>query len=98
MMKEYGVGKSWGKRFVIRKMPELIGPSFEIVRVLKVLGDGNILLVWANYCVLNYCSKSEVTQEVNMDQSRGPNSVEAMHYVPSFMSLKSFAMEKVIMF
>lgn len=98
VMKEYGVGKSWGKRFVIRKMPELIGPSFEIVRVLKVLGDGNILLVWANYCVLNYCSKSEVTQEVNMDQSRGPNSVEAMHYVPSFMSLKNFAMEKVIMF
>ncbi|XP_057793477.1 F-box protein At3g07870-like [Salvia miltiorrhiza] len=98
VMKEYGVGKSWSKRFVIRKMPELIGPSFEIVRVLKVLGDGNILLVWADYCVLNYCSKSEVTQEVDMVQSRGPNSVEAMHYVPSLMSLKSFVMEKLVMF
>lgn len=98
VMKEYGVGKSWGKRFVIRKMPELIGPSFEIVRVLKVLGDGNILLVWADYCVLNYCSKSEVTQEVEMDQSRGPNSVEALHYVPNLTSLASFVMEKLIMF
>ncbi|XP_047979941.1 F-box protein At3g07870-like [Salvia hispanica] len=98
VMKEYGVGKSWSKRFVIRKMPELIGPSFEIVRVLKVLGDGNILLVWADYCVLNYCSKSEVTQEVDMVQSRGPNSVEAMHYVPSLMTLKTFVMEKVVLF
>ncbi|KAG6390326.1 hypothetical protein SASPL_148058 [Salvia splendens] len=98
VMKEYGIGKSWSKRFVIRKMPELIGPSFEIVRVLKVLGDGNILLVWADYCVLNYCSKSEVTQEVEMLQSRGPNSVEAMHYVPSLMSLKSFVREKVVKF
>ncbi|KAG6436011.1 hypothetical protein SASPL_100892 [Salvia splendens] len=98
VMKEYGVGKSWSKRFVIRKMPELIGPSFEIVRVLKVLGDGNILLVWADYCVLNYCSKSEVTQEVDMVQSRGPNSVEAMHYVPSLMTLNTFVMEKVVLF
>ncbi|KAL0314219.1 UNVERIFIED_CONTAM: hypothetical protein Sangu_2266300 [Sesamum angustifolium] len=39
VMKEYGVEKSWAKEIVIRKIPELAGPSFEVVQALKIFTD-----------------------------------------------------------
>ncbi|KAG8378378.1 hypothetical protein BUALT_Bualt08G0131300 [Buddleja alternifolia] len=95
VMKEYGVEQSWSKDIVIKKIPELIGPSFVTVHALKVFRDGNVLILWGDFFMLYYCSKSEVAREVDMDQPKGPNSIEAMHYVPSFLPLRSFLMENV---
>ncbi|KAL8482326.1 hypothetical protein ACS0TY_028483 [Phlomoides rotata] len=97
-MNEYGVGKSWTKEFVIGKMPQLAGLSFQLVRALKAFRDGSNLFMWGDYCILYYCGKKRVTEEVDMNQARGPNCIEAMDYVPSFVNLRSFVMEKVIMF
>ncbi|KAL3535296.1 hypothetical protein ACH5RR_003757 [Cinchona calisaya] len=39
--------KSWSKEIVIGKEPaDLVGPSYEVVRVLEVFKDGDILLLW----------------------------------------------------
>lgn len=95
VMKEYGVEKSWAKEFMIRKMPELVGPSFQMVHALKAFRDGNILLMWGDFFMFYYCTKSEVAREVDMDQPSGPNSIEAIHHVPSFQSLTRFSMEQV---
>ncbi|KAL8485732.1 hypothetical protein ACS0TY_027861 [Phlomoides rotata] len=98
LMKEYGVEKSWTKEFVIEKIPKLAGLSFQIVHALRTFRDGSILFMWGDYCMFYYCGKKRVTEEVDMNQARGPNCIEAMDYVPSFVNLRSFVMEKVIMF
>ncbi|KAK6114764.1 hypothetical protein DH2020_007033 [Rehmannia glutinosa] len=95
VMKQYGVEKSWVKEIVIKKMPELVGPSFQIVHALKIFEDGNVLILWGDFFMLYYCSKSKVAEEVDVDQPRGPNSIEAIHHVPSFLSLGRFLTENV---
>ncbi|KAL0360134.1 UNVERIFIED_CONTAM: putative F-box protein [Sesamum radiatum] len=92
---EYGVEKSWTKEIVIRKIPELAGPSFEVVQALKIFTDGTILLLWGDFFMLYYCSKTGTAKEVDLEQPSGPNSIEAIHYVPSFLSLKRFPLENV---
>ncbi|KAI3464424.1 hypothetical protein Pfo_021087 [Paulownia fortunei] len=86
VMKEYGVEKSWAKEIVIKKMAELVGPSFQIVHAIKIFKDGNILLMWGDFFMLYYSSKSKVAEEVDIDQPTGPNSIEAIHHVPSFLT------------
>ncbi|KAL2231921.1 UNVERIFIED_CONTAM: F-box protein [Sesamum indicum] len=95
VMKEYGVEKSWAKEIVIRKIPELAGPSFEIVQAIKIFTDGTILLLWGDFFMLYYCSKTGTAKEVDLEQPSGPNSIEAIHYVPSFFSLKRFLLENM---
>ncbi|KAL8059796.1 hypothetical protein ABFX02_03G110100 [Erythranthe guttata] len=95
VMKEYGVEESWGREYSIKKIPELSGPSYQIVHALKVFKDGNILIVWGNFFMLYCCIKSEVAKEVDMDQPIEPSSIEAIHYVPNFQSLRMFSIEKV---
>ncbi|GFP81337.1 F-box protein at3g07870 [Phtheirospermum japonicum] len=97
-MREYGVEKTWAKEIVIRKMPELVGPSFQIVYALKVFEDGNVLILWGDFFMFYYCGKSRVAEEVDIDQPRGPNSIEAIHHVPSFLSLKNFVTKNVCTF
>ncbi|XP_051123567.1 F-box protein At3g07870-like [Andrographis paniculata] len=91
VMKEYGVENSWCKEIVVKKMPELVGPSFQIVHVFRVFRDGKILLLWGDFFMLYCCTKSGDAREVDMAQPSGPNSIEAMHYVPNFQSLGSIA-------
>lgn len=95
VMKEYGVKKSWTREFVIGKMTELIGPTLEVVYPLKVFKDGVIMVVWGDFFMMYCCNKSNLGQEVDMEQSRGPNRIEAMLHVPSLFSLKKIGLENV---
>ncbi|KAL2513258.1 F-box protein [Abeliophyllum distichum] len=95
VMKEYGVKESWTREFVISKMTELIGPTFEVVYGLKVFKDGYILVLWGDFFMMYCCNKSKVGQEVDMEQPRGPNSIEAMLHVSSLFSLQNFGLENV---
>ncbi|CAA3002957.1 F-box At3g07870-like [Olea europaea subsp. europaea] len=98
VMKEYGVEKSWNRQFVITKMTELTGPTLEVVYPFKIFKDGVIMVLWGDFFMLYCCNKSNVGQEVDLDQPRGPNKIEAMLHVSSFVSLKNFGFENVCNF
>ncbi|CAI9755932.1 unnamed protein product [Fraxinus pennsylvanica] len=95
VMKEYGVEKSWTREFVIGKMTELIGPTLEVVYPLKIFKDGVITLLWGDFFMMYCCNKSSFGQEVDMEQSRGPNRIEALLHVSSLFSLKKIGLENV---
>ncbi|XP_073287633.1 F-box protein At3g07870-like [Primulina huaijiensis] len=45
IMKDYGVGKSWSKEFVISKLPSLAGECYELVLPIKVFRNGDISML-----------------------------------------------------
>ncbi|XP_051139151.1 F-box protein At3g07870-like [Andrographis paniculata] len=98
VMKEYGVEKSWSKEIVIKKIDKLTGPSFHVVRVLRAFGDGQLLLMWGDFFMFYYCTKTKVVRGVDVHQPVGPNSIEAMDYAPTFLSLQKFVKENVNVF
>ncbi|CDP02910.1 unnamed protein product [Coffea canephora] len=104
VMKEYGITKLWTKDIVIDKEPaDLVGPSFEVVRVFKVFEDGNILLLWRDDILLSYDSQRQILHQSGVhklikkidDQMNedGYPCIEIMEYVPTFLSLKSFGIQ-----
>ncbi|KAL3504183.1 hypothetical protein ACH5RR_034024 [Cinchona calisaya] len=107
VMKEYGIKKSWSKEFVIDKHPiDLVGQWYEVFRILKVFRDGEILLLWRDDYLYSFNSKSNALQGIDTRKflaTRNGNGVfqecnpciEVVDYVSSFISLKSFAGEKV---
>ncbi|KAL2467653.1 F-box protein [Forsythia ovata] len=96
VMKEYGLKKSWNKEFVISKMPDFAGESYEMVYALKVFENGDILLTGDDYYLFFYRNQTKTLQQVEAD----PNySIQTMLHVPSFVSLKNFVIkENVIVF
>ncbi|KAL2503494.1 F-box protein [Abeliophyllum distichum] len=87
VMKEYGLKKSWNKEFVISKIPDFAGESYEMVYALKVFENGDILLTWDDYYLFFYRNQTKTLQKVEAD----PNySIQTMLHVPSFVSLKNF--------
>ncbi|XP_027174050.1 F-box protein At3g07870-like [Coffea eugenioides] len=104
VMKEYGITKLWTKEIVIDKEPaDLVGPSFEVVRVFKVFEDGNILLLWRDDILLSYDSRRQILHQSGVhklikkidDQMNedGYPCIEVMEYVPTFLSLESFGIQ-----
>ncbi|CAI9755933.1 unnamed protein product [Fraxinus pennsylvanica] len=95
VMKEYRAKESWTRQYVISKMTELIGPTFEVVYPLKVFKDGVIMVLWGDFFMLYCHNKSEFGQQVDIEQPQGPNRIEAMLHVSSLLSLKTFGLENV---
>ncbi|CDP21974.1 unnamed protein product [Coffea canephora] len=104
VMKEYGITKLWTKDIVIDKEPaDLVGPSFEVVRVFKVFEDGNILLLWRDDILLSYHSRRQILHQSGVhklikkidDQMNedGYPCIEVMEYVPTFLSLETFGIQ-----
>ncbi|XP_022878786.1 F-box protein CPR30-like [Olea europaea var. sylvestris] len=87
VMKEYGVKKSWIKEFVISKMPDFAGTSYEMVHALKVFENGDILMSWDDYYLFFYRNQSKTLQQVEVVPN---NSIQTMLHVPSLFSLKNF--------
>ncbi|KAI3464425.1 hypothetical protein Pfo_021088 [Paulownia fortunei] len=63
LMKEYGVEKSWTKEFVISKIPDTAGESYEVVYPMKVFKDGDILMSWEDYFLFYYSNKTQTTSK-----------------------------------
>ncbi|KAK6114753.1 hypothetical protein DH2020_007022 [Rehmannia glutinosa] len=98
LMKEYGDEKSWRKEYVISKVPDFAGESYEVVRPMKVFGDGDILMAWQDFHLFYYSSKAKTLAGINMFELRTPGRVDSMLHTSSFVSLKNFTMENVISF
>ncbi|KAG8368868.1 hypothetical protein BUALT_Bualt15G0091400 [Buddleja alternifolia] len=91
MMKE----DCWRKEFVINKLVNLAGPSYEVVYPLKVFRNVDVLIRWDDY-YLFYCSdKNRTATEIATIELLGPGGIEAMPHTSSFVSLKCFGVENV---
>ncbi|XP_051139533.1 F-box protein At3g07870-like [Andrographis paniculata] len=96
IMKEYGVEKSWRKEFVISKIPNHIGETYEAVHPIKIFKDGDILMCWWDFHMLYYCNKTKVTQSISVFTPQSEECLDGMLYSPSFLSLKSRLKEDAV--
>lgn len=95
-MKEYGNEKSWTKEFVISKIPDFAGESYEVVYPIKVFEDGDILMIWDDLYLFYYSNKTKTAAKIDMWGLKNAGRMDAMlHTSTSFMSLKSLVMENV---
>ncbi|XP_073051489.1 F-box protein At3g07870-like [Primulina eburnea] len=95
IMKDYGVGKSWTKEFVISKLPNLAGECYELVNPIKVFKNGDILIVWGDFYMFYYSNKNKTTSKIDIIEMACCGSVEAILHVPSLVSLACFGRENV---
>ncbi|XP_075521199.1 F-box/kelch-repeat protein At3g23880-like [Primulina tabacum] len=98
VMKEYGVGESWTKQFVISNSEEFVGSYFEAVYPIKAFKDGEILLSWDNNNLFYFSSKTETCQKLELVIQNEPGWIEVIPHCSTFLSLKSFTGEDVILF
>ncbi|KAH6765206.1 hypothetical protein C2S52_014257 [Perilla frutescens var. hirtella] len=96
LMKEYGDEKSWTKEFVIRKMfhADICGSLCPI----KVFEDGDILMEMARERLLYYSNKTKTFREVDVSGPDCTGRTTAISYTPSFLPLKTIAIENVVSF
>ncbi|XP_074376793.1 F-box protein At3g07870-like [Apium graveolens] len=93
VMKDYGMKESWTKEIVIKDKPGRL--QYQIVRPLIFLKSGSILMVCCDRFLFTYCPESGALQIIEC----GPkDAYDAMVYVPSFIRLTSFMLEKVLVF
>ncbi|KAL2231922.1 F-box protein At3g07870-like [Sesamum indicum] len=98
LMKEYGVEKSWTKEFVISKVPDYAGESYEVVYPIKIFRDGDILMAWEDFHLFHHSIKNRTTASVDIAALQTAGCIGAMLHNPTFLSLKSFATENVCSF
>lgn len=96
VMKDYGVKESWSKEIVICTDLLYDGMLDEEVYPLKVLKDGTILMFCEEYQLCTYQPGTKTSQH-NIFEDGFLDTFNAMVYVPSFISLKSFMLENVLM-
>ncbi|KAL8482156.1 hypothetical protein ACS0TY_028352 [Phlomoides rotata] len=92
LMKEYGVEKSWTKQFfIVHAQPfETTFYIDEAAYPIQIFEHGDILLAWDDEC-LYYSKKNDaVLKRLTFDY------INPFLHTPSFLSLKSFGMEKII--
>ncbi|KAH6826256.1 hypothetical protein C2S53_001693 [Perilla frutescens var. hirtella] len=92
LMKEYGDEKSWTKEYVICKM--FHADFLVFLCPIKVFEDGDILMEIGIQRLVYYSNKTETIREVDVSGS----DCTAISYTPSFVSLKTIAMENVVSF
>ncbi|KAL8485605.1 hypothetical protein ACS0TY_027772 [Phlomoides rotata] len=97
LMKEYGVEKSWTKQLFIGDARAFVTTySYgKLAYPIKIFKDGDILLAW-EYKFLFYSKKNNTVQKLEAFEPH--SDINAFLYTPSFLSLKSFGMEKVMSF
>ncbi|KAK4391177.1 F-box protein [Sesamum angolense] len=66
LMKKYGVEKSWTKEFVIRKLPDYAGESYEVVYPIKIFKDGDIMMAWEDFHLFYHSIKNKTTASVDI--------------------------------
>ncbi|XP_073136579.1 F-box/kelch-repeat protein At3g23880-like [Henckelia pumila] len=98
IMKDYGVGKSWTKEFVISKLPNLAGECYEHVNPIKVFRNGDVLMIWGDFYMFYYSNKTKTISKTEIIETACCGSVEAMLHVPSLVSLTCFEGENVYSF
>ncbi|KZV33069.1 F-box/kelch-repeat protein-like [Dorcoceras hygrometricum] len=95
IMKDYGVGKSWTKEFVISKLPNLDGECYDLVLPIKVFRNGDILMVWADFYMFYYSKRNKTISKIDIIELACCGSVEAILHVPALVSLTCFEREMI---
>ncbi|KAL8485731.1 hypothetical protein ACS0TY_027860 [Phlomoides rotata] len=101
VMKEYGVERSWTKKFVTSKLVidfDIANCMSAVLYPIKIFQDGDILFAWKDFFLVYYSSKTDTIQEVDMFRVPSDNMLDAILHTPSFLSLRSFGLENVISF
>ncbi|GER37792.1 F-box family protein [Striga asiatica] len=96
LMREYGDDESWTKEYVISKRPDFSGECYEVVRPMKVFGDGDFLMAWDDYFLFYYSERDKVARSIDMFQGFG--SIDSFLHKPSLFSLTNFPMENAMSF
>ncbi|KAD0572587.1 hypothetical protein E3N88_44052 [Mikania micrantha] len=96
VMKEYGIKKSWHKEVVIK---EIISPiqeweMWDQAYVLHYLKDGTILMVYDEYKLLAYSTRSKIIEDTWLFD----RYLSAITYRPTFLKLHEFLRERVDVF
>ncbi|KAJ9552447.1 hypothetical protein OSB04_016492 [Centaurea solstitialis] len=89
VMKEYGIKNSWHKEVVIT----LEWPLFKPIRLIEVLKDGSILMVFGKKLRV-FNPRSETINDMKMFDP----DLSGLAYRPSFLKLQNFESERIDMF
>ncbi|XP_073146418.1 F-box protein At3g07870-like [Henckelia pumila] len=98
VMKEYGVGKSWTKQFVIEEALGFAGLYCDSVYAMKVFKDGDILLNRNINSLFYFSSKTKTCHKLEVVIQDQNGCIEAITHNSSFLSLKSLDAENVTSF
>lgn len=101
VMKDYGMKECWSKEVVIilgNFNPYNILVWNEKVHVLKVLKDGTILMLFSMDFLFTYHPGNKILQKLDIFDEGTFETIDAMVFVPSFISLKSLELEDVSLF
>ncbi|KAH6818046.1 hypothetical protein C2S51_001649 [Perilla frutescens var. frutescens] len=94
MLKDSGVEKSWTKDFIIskRQIPNFRRDAVgHVAYPVKVFKDGDILMAWGGLCLFYYSTKSKTGHEIDIFE----RDIDSILHTSSFVSLKSYVMERV---
>ncbi|KAJ9535392.1 hypothetical protein OSB04_un001493 [Centaurea solstitialis] len=89
VMKEYGIKNSWHKEVVMT----LEWPLFKPIRLIEVLKDGSILMVFGKKLRV-FNPRSETINDTKMFDP----DLSGLAYRPSFLKLQNFESERIDMF
>lgn len=97
LMKEYGDEKSWAKEFVISKIQVVnIVDGYTFFSPIKLLKDGEILMANAGLSLFYYSIKEKTIWRI---QHKPPAfTLHALTHTSTFLSLRTFQMERVTLF
>ncbi|XP_074375848.1 F-box protein At3g07870-like [Apium graveolens] len=93
---DYGMKECWTKEIVIENDFET--QLYKTVHVLTVLTGGSILMVVHNGHMFTYHRESKTLQRLDISWTKDFSICNVMVYVPSFIRLKSFMSERVLIF
>ncbi|XP_057786309.1 F-box protein At4g22390-like isoform X2 [Salvia miltiorrhiza] len=96
LMKEYGDDESWTKEFIIHKVG--LEDRLWFVCPIKVFEDGDIIMGLEFRQLGYYSSKTKTIRKLDVSELDPNISSCAVVYAPSFLPLKTYAMENVISF
>lgn len=97
-MKEYGVGESWTKKFVIDEARDFAGLYYDSVSAMKAFKDGDILLNRNINNLFYFSSKTKTCHKLDSVLQNRNGCIQAITHSSSFLSLKSLDGENVISF
>ncbi|KAL8107601.1 F-box protein At3g07870-like isoform X2 [Apium graveolens] len=96
VMKNYGMKESWIKEIII--FDATASCLRGIFRPLKVWKDETTLMLFRDAYLCTYNPGNKIFQVLDIFQRGFFDTLDAMVYVPSFITLKSFVSEKVSVF
>ncbi|KAK6158135.1 hypothetical protein DH2020_005449 [Rehmannia glutinosa] len=90
VMKKFGSQDSWTKEFVVDTSIHMDKPLEGPFRPLQILGDGKILMIWADRVLVTYDPKTKGFGYLEFDGVESLGKV--VLYTPSFVPLKDALM------